>query len=59
MRTAIKETTRKRSNNKISKNKNFTAKTQYLNLKGASINVKIQLDKALATQEVYFFLNAH
>ena len=56
MRAAIKETTRKRSNNKMSKNKNFTAKTQYLNLKGASNNVKTQSDKALATR-VYFFLN--
>ena len=44
-----------RTNNKISKNKNFTAKTEYLNLKAPSNNVKKQSDKTLTTQ-VYFFL---
>ena len=37
--------------NKIPKNKNenFTAKTQYVNLKAPSNNVKMQSDKTLAT----------
>ena len=30
MRSAIKKTTRKKTNKKISKNKHFTAKTQFL-----------------------------
>ena len=34
---------------------NFTAKTQYLNLKAPSNNVKMQSDKTLTTQ-IYFFL---
>ena len=45
-RSAIKKTTRK-NNNKISKNKNFNAKTQYLNLKAPSNNVKMQSDETL------------
>ena len=40
----------KKTNNKISKNKNFTAKTEYQNLKAPSNNVKMQSDKALTTQ---------
>ena len=40
----------KKRNSKFSKNKNFTAKTQYLNLITASSNVKMQSDKTLATQ---------
>ena len=55
-RSAVKETTRKKSNNKISKNKNFTAKTEYQNLKAPSNNVKMQSDKTLTTQ-IYFFPN--
>ena len=33
IKSDIEETTRQKTNNKISKNKNFTAKTEYLNLK--------------------------
>ena len=50
MRFDIKETTRKKNNQKISKNKNFTPKTEYLNLKALSNNVKMQSDKTLTTQ---------
>ena len=39
-----------KNNQKISKNKKFTAKTEYLNLKAHSNNVKMQSDKALTTQ---------
>ena len=47
-RSAVKKTTRKNKNNKISENKNFTAKTQYL----------MQSDKTLTvTTKSYFFLN--
>ena len=52
-RSAVKETTRKK--NKISKNKNFTAKTEYQNLKAPRNDVKMQSDKTLTTQ-IYFFL---
>ena len=52
--SAIKKTTRKRTNNKISKHKNFKAKTQYLNLKAPSNNVRMQSDKTLTTQSYYF-----
>ena len=48
-RPAIKKTIKK-TNNRISKNKNFTAKSQYLNLKAACNNVKMQSDKTLAKQ---------
>ena len=54
MRSAIKKTTRIK-HNKIRKNKHFTAKPQYLNLKAPSNKVKMQSDKNLATQ-IYFFL---
>ena len=37
------------------KTKNFTANTQYLNIKAPSNNVKMQSDKTLTTQS-YFFL---
>ena len=51
MRSDLKETTRqKKTIKKISKNKNFTAKTEYLNLKAHSNNVKMQSDKTLTTQ---------
>ena len=50
----IKKTTRKKTNNKISKNKNFKAKTQYLNLKAPSNNVKMQSHKTLTTQSYCF-----
>ena len=52
--SVIKKTTRKKTNNKISKNKNFKAKTQYLNLKAPINNVKIQSDRTLTTQRYYF-----
>ena len=56
IRSDIKETTRRKKNNqKISKSKNFTAKTAYLNLKAHSNNVKMQSDKTLTTQ-IYFLL---
>ena len=55
-RSDIEETTRqKKTNNKISKNKNFTAKTEYQNLKAPSNNVKMQSDKPL-TKQICFFL---
>ena len=54
MRSDIKKTTRqKKTNNKISKNKKLTAKTEHLNLKAHSNNVKMQSDKTLTTQ-IYF-----
>ena len=55
-RSAITKTTKKtnNNNNKKSKNKNFTAKTQYLNLKAPSNNVKLQ--KKTLTTQIYFFL---
>ena len=46
MRPDLTETTRQKN----SKNKNFTAKTEYLNLKAHSNNVKTQLDETLTTQ---------
>ena len=46
----IEMTTRKKTNNKISKNKNFTAETQYLNLKAPINKVKMPSDETLATQ---------
>ena len=47
----IKKTTRqKKTNDKISKKKNFTAKTEHVNLKAHSNNVKMQSDKTLTTQ---------
>ena len=49
-RSAVKETTRKNLNNKFSKNKNFTAKTENRNLKAPINNVKMQSDKTLTTQ---------
>ena len=45
----------KETNNKINKNKNFTAKTEYQNLKAPSNNVNMQSDKTWTTQK-YFFL---
>ena len=38
----------KKTNNKINKNKNSTAKTQYLNLKAPSNNVKMQSELNLS-----------
>ena len=54
-RSAVNRTTRKKTNNKISKNKNFTAKTEYQILKAPSNNVKMQSVKTLTTQ-IYCFL---
>ena len=42
--SALKKTPRKKDK-KQSKNKSFMAKTQYLNLKALSNNVKMQSDK--------------
>ena len=50
VRSDLKETTRQKTTKKNSKNKNFTAKTEYLNLKAHSNNVKMQSDKTLTTQ---------
>ena len=50
MRSDLKEDTRQTKTKKISKNKNFTAKTEYLNLRAHSNNVKMQSDKTLTTQ---------
>ena len=52
MTSDIKQTTRQK---KISENKNFTAKTENLNLNAHSNNVKMQSDKTLTTQ-IYFLL---
>ena len=49
-RSAIKNAMKKNNNKKRKKNKNFTAKTQYFNLKAPKINVKLQSDKNLTTQ---------
>ena len=47
---------KKKTNNKFSKNKNFTAVTDYLSFKAPSNNVKMQSDKTLTTP-IYFYLN--
>ena len=49
MRSDLTET-KGHKNQKNSKNKNFTAKTEYLILKAHSNNVKMQSDKILTTQ---------
>ena len=55
-RSDIRETTRqKKTNNKISKNKNFTAKNWISKFKSTLYNVKMQSDKTLTTQ-IYFLL---
>ena len=55
MTSDIKQTTRqKKTNNKISKKK-FTAKTENLNLKAHSNNVKMRSDKTLTTL-IHFLL---
>ena len=43
----------KKTNNKRSKNKNFTAKIKYLNLNAPINNAKMQLYKTL-TAQIYF-----
>ena len=53
--TALTRSTKKRlrektANNKICKNKIFTAETQYIILKAPSNNVKMQSDKTLTPQ---------
>ena len=55
-RSATEKSTRKKQQK--SKNKNFTAKTQYHNLKALINNVKLQSDKTLTTQ-IYVFLTTH
>ena len=53
MRFDFIETTRQktsRKTKKITKKKNFTEKTEYLNLKAHSNNVKMKSDKTLTTQ---------
>ena len=42
MRSDLKETTRQKKTTKKSKKENFTAKTEYLNIKAHSNKVKIQ-----------------
>ena len=51
MRSDLKGTTRQKNNQNISKNKNFMAKTEYINLKAKahSNNVKMQSDKQIKT----------
>ena len=49
----LKETTRQKKQPKNSKNKKFTAKTEYINLKAHSNKVKMQSDKSLTTQNYY------
>ena len=53
-KSAIKKTARKKTNNKIRKNKNFTLKTQYQKFKATNNNVKMQLDETLSTQILFF-----
>ena len=48
-----KTTTKKKTNNKTSKYKNFAAKTKYLNLNAPINNAKMQSDKTL-TPKTYF-----
>ena len=50
MKFDLEETTRQKNNQKISKSKNFTLKTEYPNIKALSNNVKMQSDKTLTTQ---------
>ena len=57
MRSDHKKTTRQRTINKISKNKNFTAKNEYLNLKAHSNNVEKQSHKTLTTQIQFFLIS--
>ena len=45
----------KNNKDRISENKNLTAKTEYLNIKARSNNVKMQSDKTLTTQ-IYHLL---
>ena len=45
---------REKKNNKKKKNKNFTSKTQYLNLKAPNNNVKLQSDKTPIIQISFF-----
>ena len=53
-RSALKTHREKKQTIKRAKIKNFTAKTQYINLKAPSNNVKMQSDKTL-TKTIYFF----
>ena len=48
MRSDLTETTKYKTKN--SKNNKFTAKTEYLNLKADSNNIKMQSGKTLTTQ---------
>ena len=54
-KSAIKNCEKKDKTTNSAKNKNFTAKTQYLNLKAPCTNIKMQSDKTLAIQ-FYSFL---
>ena len=57
-RSNFKETARqKKQKTKISKNKNFTAKIEYPNLKSPSNNVKMHSDKI--TTQIHFLLTIH
>ena len=55
-RSVVEKTKRKNNNNKKKQKQNFTAKTQYLNLKAPSNNFKLQSNKTLTTK-IYFFSN--
>ena len=55
IRSDTKETTRQKNNQKISKNKKFTEKNEYLNLKAHSNNVEMQSNKT-STTPIYFLL---
>ena len=52
MRSDFKETTRQKTTEKISEIENFTATTEYLNLKAHSNNVKMQSDKITLTTQI-------
>ena len=57
-RPAIIKTTRKNNNNVKKQKQKFHGKSQYLNLKAPSNNVKLQSDIAQTTQ-MYTFLTTH
>ena len=52
-RSAIKKTQRKTTTATTKKARKFHGKTQYLNLKAPSNNVKLQSDKILTTQSYF------
>ena len=60
-RAALEKTTRKKANNKISRNESFSlrVKTQYSNLKAPGNNVKMQSDETLTTHSYFFLTTQH